>query len=81
MQGIHLHKEKNIMECQQGPLLPTEFSYTSTEIGTWIIKYTYIKGSELITSACPNFNTGLAKLPMTVGHIWVIHLTKYDGFD
>ena len=44
-----------VVLCNQEPHLPTEISYTSIEIMTWICNYFIIKGWGIILHLCDNF--------------------------
>ena len=47
-----------------------------TEIGTWISNYIHYM-LNVITHPCPNFNISLTKLPLVLGHGWVISTHCY----
>ena len=55
-----------------GHLVLWEISWTSIEIMTWISNHIYVKQWDVLTPPCPNLNGGLVRLPLKLGHGWVI---------
>ena len=49
-----------------------KIDYTNVRIRRWISNYIHVKQWDVITHPCPNFNGGLIKPLLKLGHGWVI---------
>ena len=61
-----------VMVRYLGPLLLIKICQTSIWIRAWISNYIHVKHWAVIICPCPNFDGGLVKLLLKLGHGWVI---------
>ena len=66
---------KNLGTC----FLLTEITWTSFLFSTWLRQCIDLEIWNVVIRLCPNFNGSLAKIPLRLGHEWVIISSKSYG--
>ena len=54
-----------------------EGKWSNVQVGIWISNYISGFMWSVITHPCSNFNGSLSKLPLRLGHEWVLHHTSF----
>ena len=76
--NVFTYKQKGVLLWW--PLLALlDWNPVSFFKSTWMNNYIHVKQWDVITHPCPNFNSGLVKPLLKLGHGWVItsHITQW----